>query len=48
MEITIKRNKIDDENSNFDINKSKDMTWLEALGVLEIAKKEILDMMSEE
>lgn len=46
MKITIIRENVDAENSKFNITKSKNMTWLEVIGVLEIAKKEVLDSMN--
>jgi len=48
MDITIKREKINDTKSKFRVDKSKDMSWLEVLGVLEIAKKEVLDSLTDE
>jgi len=45
MEITIIRENSGEETSKFNIIKSKDMTWLMVLVVLEIAKKEVLDNM---
>ena len=48
MDITIKREKTNDTKSKFRVDKSKDMSWLEVLGVLEIAKKEVLDSLTDE
>lgn len=48
MKVEIERRKINGENSEFVITKSPDMTLLEVIGVLEIAKREILDSMTKQ
>ncbi len=46
MEIKIIKERVDDENCKFNMTKPKNMTWLEVIGVLEVAKKDVLDSMT--